>query len=241
MQPPFPVVAHPKANAIMDLRGGASRRRLFLGRISRFLCSVVNCCQGETKPRHPVSTQMEPAQSAKVIGLRYVTDDRPGIRRLKAGQAWRYEDAAGKTVRNKETLGRIRALAIPPAWTDVWICPHENGHLQATGRDAKGRKQHRYHPHWREVRDATKYDHMMEFGAALPKMRQRIARDFAQPKLNREKVLATIVRLMDLTFIRIGNEEYAKTNKSFGLTTMQDRHATVRGETVQFSFRGKSG
>jgi DNA topoisomerase-1 len=194
------------------------------------------------KPRHtPPSTQLEPVKSAQAVGLRYVNDAQPGIRRIKAGAGFRYEDSNAKAVREESILQRIRALAIPPAWTDVWICPHEDGHLQATGRDTKGRKQHRYHPLWREVRDATKYDHMIEFGKALPKLRQRVARDIAKPGLSREKVLATIVRLMDLTFIRVGNEEYAKENKSYGLTTMQDRHATVRGQTIKFSFRGKSG
>lgn len=196
----------------------------------------------DMKLRHtPRLTETEPAESAKAVGLRYVSDDTPGIKRVRAGEGFRYKDARGKAVREQSTLKRIRSLAVPPAWTDVWICPYEDGHLQATGRDAKGRKQSRYHALWREVRDATKYDHMIEFGKALPKLRQRVARDIAKPGLSRERVLAAIVRLMDLTFIRIGNEEYAKENKSYGLTTMQDRHATVRGQTIQFSFRGKSG
>lgn len=144
-------------------------------------------------------------------------------------------------MRDGETLKRIRTLAIPPAWTNVWICSHENAHLQATGRDARGRKQHRYHPLWRQMRDATKYDRMVEFGAALPRIRQRVSRDLARPGLSRDKVLATIVRLMDLTFIRVGNDEYAKQNRSYGLTTMKDKHAKVRGDRIQFSFRGKSG
>jgi DNA topoisomerase I len=194
------------------------------------------------KPRHsPPSTQLQPAESAKAVGLRYVSDTQPGLRRFKAGQGFRYEDAQGKAVRDEATLGRIRSLAIPPAWKDVWICPHENGHLQATGRDDRGRKQHRYHSLWREVRDATKYDRMIEFGEALPRIRQRVTRDLGRSGLSREKVLATIVRLMDVTSIRVGNEEYAKANKSFGLTTLQDKHAKVRGDRVEFSFRGKSG
>ena len=194
------------------------------------------------KPRHTSSsTQIHPAESAKAVGLRYVNDERTGITRIKAGNDFRYVDANGKVVRNKSVLNRIRSLAIPPAWTDVWICPHDNGHLQATGRDAKGRKQHRYHPLWREVRDATKYDRMIEFAEALPGIRRRVARDLAQSDLSREKVLATIVGLMDLTFIRVGNEEYAKQNKSYGLTTMKDHHAEVRGGRIEFSFRGKSG
>ena len=194
------------------------------------------------KPRHtPPSTQLEPAESAKAVGLRYVNDEQAGIKRIKAGAGFRYEDAEGKPVRDEATLKRIRSLVIPPAWTDVWICSREDGHLQATGRDAKGRKQFRYHPLWREVRDATKYDRMIEFGEALPRVRQRVARDIAKPGLSREKVLATIVRLIDLTFIRVGNDEYAKQNNSYGLTTMKDQHAKIRGERVEFSFRGKSG
>jgi DNA topoisomerase I len=179
--------------------------------------------------------------SARVVGLRYVNDGQPGLRRIKAGANFRYEYASGKTVRDQRLLRRIRSLAIPPAWTDVWICRHENGHLQATGRDARGRKQHRYHPLWREVRDATKYDRMIEFGETLPRLRQRISRDLARPKLVQQKVLATVVRLMDVSFIRVGNDEYARQNGSYGLTTMKDQHAEVRGGRIQFSFRGKSG
>jgi len=193
------------------------------------------------KPRvTATATQVAPAESARAVGLRYVSDDRPGIRRIKDGEGFRYVDEKGP-VTNETVLKRIRSLAIPPAWTYVWICPHEDGHLQATGRDAKGRKQHRYHPRWREVRDATKYERMIDFGKILPRIRQRVARDLARPALSREKVLATIVRLMDLTFIRVGNDEYAKQNHSYGLTTMKDQHAKIRGGTVQFSFRGKSG
>ena len=187
------------------------------------------------------ATQVASAASAKAAGLRYVADEPPGICRIKTGTGFKYKSGHGKVLRDERTLKRIRSLAIPPAWTDVWICPHENGHLQATGRDARGRKQHRYHPLWREVRDATKYDQMIEFGETLPRLRQRIARDLARPRLVREKVLATIVRLMDLTSIRVGNDEYAKQNGSYGLTTMKDQHARIRGERIQFSFRGKSG
>jgi DNA topoisomerase I len=194
------------------------------------------------KPRHtPPSTQLTPVESAKAVGLRYVNDEQPGVLRIKAGAGFRYADANGKTIHDDATLKRIRSLAIPPAWEDVWICPRDDGHLQATGRDAKGRKQFRYHPLWREVRDATKYDRMIEFGEALPRIRKRVARDMAKAGLSREKVLATIVRLIDLTFIRVGNDEYAKNNRSYGLTTMKDQHAKIRGERVEFSFRGKSG
>jgi DNA topoisomerase-1 len=193
------------------------------------------------KPRHPSTAAWPEAQSARAAGLRYVSDSGPGIRRIKSGTGFRYEDERGRAVRDEERLKRIRSLAIPPAWTDVWICPQAEAHLQATGRDARGRKQHRYHPLWRKVRDATKYGRMIQFGEALPRIRRRVARDIARSGLAREKVLATIVRLMDLAFIRVGNDEYAKQNGSYGLTTMKDRHAKVRGARIQFSFRGKSG
>ncbi|HYB98418.1 MAG TPA: hypothetical protein VEC57_04715 [Candidatus Limnocylindrales bacterium] len=182
-----------------------------------------------------------PPESARAVGLRYVSDDGPGIRRVKAGKTFRYVNGSGKPVRDGRTLARIRSLAIPPAWTDVWICPDENGHVQATGRDARGRKQHRYHPRWRQVRDATKYDRMLDFAKALPAIRRRVTRDLAGRGMERERVLATVIRLMDLTFIRIGNEEYARTNNSYGLTTMKNRHASVKASTIRFQFRGKSG
>jgi DNA topoisomerase-1 len=182
-----------------------------------------------------------PAESAKWAGLRYLNDDKPGIRRVGSGKSFRYVGPDGKPVRNAETLGRIRSLAIPPAWTDVWICPHENGHLQATGRDARGRKQYRYHPRWREVRDGTKYDRMIAFGKALPTIRAATEEHLKLPGLPREKVLATVVRLLEITHIRVGNDEYAKSNHSYGLTTLHDQHAHIDGSTVRFSFRGKSG
>jgi DNA topoisomerase-1 len=182
-----------------------------------------------------------PAESARAAGLRYVSDAMPGIRRLRAGKGFRYVTPDGKPVRDEAELGRIRALVIPPAWTDVWICPLPNGHVQATGRDARGRKQHRYHPRWREVRDSTKYDRLIAFGQALPRIRRRVGRDMAQPGLPRVKVLATVVRLLETTLIRVGNEEYARQNGSFGLTTMRDRHVEVNGKSLRFTFRGKSG
>ena len=177
----------------------------------------------------------------KSVRLRYVKDDKPGIKRERAGRGFRYKDVDGKPLRDKETLGRIKALAIPPAWTDVWICPFENGHLQSTGRDSKRRKQYRYHPKWREQRDETKFDRILEFGRALPKIRLRLEEDLALPGLPREKVLATIVQLLEMTLIRIGNEEYARANRSFGLTTMRDQHVKIDGAQVRFQFRGKSG
>ena len=191
--------------------------------------------------KYEAELALDPVESAKAAGLRYVTDQRPGIRRLKRGKGFRYVDAEGKPVQDKEALGRIKSLVIPPAWTDVWICALANGHLQATGRDARGRKQSRYHPRWRETRDETKYQHMLAFGAALPGIRARVEQDMAKPGLPREKVLAALVRLMETTFIRVGNVEYARENKSYGLTTMRNRHAQVKGATVTFDFAGKSG
>ncbi|HEX5501748.1 MAG TPA: hypothetical protein VFW96_03955 [Thermomicrobiales bacterium] len=183
----------------------------------------------------------EPAAAAREAGLRYVHDSRPGLRRRRAGRGFRYVGLDGRPIHDPAALRRIKALAIPPAWTDVWICPDPRGHLQATGRDARGRKQYRYHPRWRAARDETKYDRMLAFGRALPAIRERAGRDLARPGLPREKVLATIVRLLEETLIRVGNEEYAQRNHSYGLTTLRDRHVDVAGATLSFSFRGKSG
>lgn len=184
---------------------------------------------------------VDSVQSAKSAGLRYVSDAGPGIRRKKVGTGMVYLDPDGHTIRDREVLGRIKSLAIPPAWRNVWICPIAHGHVQATGLDAKGRKQYRYHPRWREVRDETKYDRMLIFGRVLPKIRRRVERDLARSGLPREKILAAIVRLLETTLIRVGNEEYARQNDSFGLTTMRDRHVDVSGDTLKFEFRGKSG
>jgi DNA topoisomerase I len=173
--------------------------------------------------------------------LRYVTDREPGIRRVMGPVGFRYIGRDGRTIRNAAELKRIRALAVPPAWTDVWICRDASGHLQATGRDAKGRKQYRYHAEWRARRDDTKYDRMTAFAAALPAIRARTEADLARPGLPREKVLATVVQLLEKSLIRVGNEEYARQNRSFGLTTLQDRHVNVKGATLRFEFRGKSG
>ncbi|HEY4358954.1 MAG TPA: DNA topoisomerase IB [Acidobacteriaceae bacterium] len=183
---------------------------------------------------------LDPVESAKAAGLRYVSDSKPGIRRLRAGKSFRYVDAAGKAVRDKDTLARIRSLVIPPAWSDVWICAIANGHLQATGRDARGRKQSRYHPKWREVRDETKYEKMAAFAEALPAIRKRVADDLGLPGLPRQKVVGAIVSLMEQTHIRVGNEEYARQNQSYGLTTMRNKHVEVEGSKVTFSFQGKS-
>ncbi|HEX7182724.1 MAG TPA: DNA topoisomerase IB [Thermoanaerobaculia bacterium] len=165
----------------------------------------------------------------------------PGIRRRQRGKGFSYIDPKGQVVKDSGELERIRKLAIPPAWTDVWICPLRNGHLQATGRDARGRKQYRYHPEWRNVRDETKFGKMIAFGEALPKIRARVDQDLSLRGLPREKVLATVVRLLETTLIRVGNREYMKQNNSFGLTTLKDGHVEIDGSTVRFEFRGKSG
>jgi DNA topoisomerase-1 len=179
--------------------------------------------------------------AARSAGLRYVDNRRPGISRVRQGKGMSYRSPDGRTIRDGETLTRIRSLAVPPAWRDVWICPDSEGHVQATGRDARGRKQYRYHPRWREVRDSNKYERMVAFGRALPFIRRRVEKDLAQPRLPREKILATVVRLLEVTLIRVGNEEYARQNDSFGLATMQDRHVRVNGSALRFQFRGKSG
>jgi DNA topoisomerase-1 len=183
----------------------------------------------------------DPVESAKAASLRYVTDERPGISRRRHGAAFQYIDPSGKVIRDPEELRRIKSLAIPPAWREVWICPIRNGHLQATGRDVKGRKQHRYHPRWREVRDENKYGRILAFAKALPLIRQRADSDLRLPGLPRDKILATVVRLLETSHIRVGNEEYARQNKSFGLATLRNRHVNVSGSTIRFEFRGKSG
>jgi DNA topoisomerase-1 len=191
--------------------------------------------------KHAPEIVADPVESAKAAGLRYVSDAKPGIQRRPFRGKFRYFAADGSIVKDPETLQRIRSLVIPPAWTRVWICPLANGHLQATGRDARGRKQSRYHPRWRMVRDETKYERMLLFGDALPVIRQAVERDLALPQMPRPKVLATVVRLMETTCIRVGNEEYARENHSYGLTTMRNRHAFVHGDTITFDFKGKSG
>jgi DNA topoisomerase-1 len=184
---------------------------------------------------------LEPPSSAAAAGLRYVNDTRmPGIHRIGRARV-RYVDPHGRTVRDRAVLRRIKSLAVPPAWTHVWICPDPRGHVQATGRDARGRKQYRYHPRWREVRDEVKYGRLLEFAAALPGLRRRVAADLKRTGLPREKVLATVVALLEKTLIRVGNEEYARANRSYGLTTLRDGHAKVRAGGISFEFRGKSG
>ena len=188
-----------------------------------------------------VEALTDPAAAAKAAGLRYVSDELPGISRKTKGKTFAYVGTDGKEIRDADELHRIKALAVPPAYTDVWICPIPNGHLQATGRDARGRKQYRYHKRWREIRDETKYGRMIAFARALPKVRKQIEADMARDGLPREKVLATIVQLLETTAIRVGNDEYAKDNGSYGLTTLRNSHAKVQGTSVRFSFRGKSG
>lgn len=192
--------------------------------------------------RAPLALPTDPAESAKVAGLRYVNGEtQPGIKRIGNKTRVRYIGPDGRTIADRAELQRIAALVIPPAWTEVWICSRPDGHLQATGRDARGRKQYRYHPHWREVRDEVKYGRLLAFADALPRIRQRTEADLKQSGLPREKVLAAVVQLLEKTLIRVGNEEYARDNGSVGLTTMRDGHAKVEGTTLRFEFKGKSG
>jgi DNA topoisomerase-1 len=180
-------------------------------------------------------------EAADLAQLRYVSDDEPGLTRETRGKRVVYRNAEGRVVRDAATLARIRALVIPPAWTHVWICARPDGHVQATGRDQRRRKQYRYHPRWQQVRDAAKYGRLLAFGRALPTLRRRVVRDLRASPLSRTRVLATVVRLLETTLIRVGNEEYARDNQSFGLTTLRDRHVTVRRDRLKFRFRAKSG
>jgi len=183
----------------------------------------------------------EHVESAEAAGLRYVTDAAPGIRRKRHGRGFTYVGPDVAVIRDKVELERIRKLVIPPRWNDVWICPNPSGHLQVTARDARGRKQYRYHPKYRAVRDETKFGRMIAFSEILPRIRERVERDIALPELARDKVLATVVWLLERTLIRVGNDEYARDNGSFGLTTLRRRHVTVSGAKLRFEFRGKSG
>ena len=194
-----------------------------------------------SEPFKGVSAVMTVSEAAQGAGLAYTSDAEPGIRRERRGRGFLYFDAEGGKIRDPALLDRIRSLVIPPAWKDVWICTRPRGHLQATGRDERGRKQFLYHPRWRETRDADKYAKLVGFARTLPRIRSRVARDLRRKGLPREKVIATIVKLLETTFARVGNEEYARDNGSFGLTTLRDRHVSVKGPTVRFLFRGKSG
>ncbi len=190
----------------------------------------------------PAQTDRDAIQTAKAAGLVYVHDDAPGITRIgKTPASFDYLDPTGEPVRDDPTLARIRSLAIPPAYSAVWISPSPRGHIQATGRDARGRKQYRYHPRWREVRDEGKFGHMAAFGRALPKLRRKVEADLASSGLTHDKVTAAVVALLETTLIRVGNDEYARTNKSFGLTTLRNRHVSLNGSRVDFEFKGKSG
>ncbi|MBV9969392.1 MAG: DNA topoisomerase IB [Xanthobacteraceae bacterium] len=184
---------------------------------------------------------VDPKETAELVGLRYVSDEQPGIRRKKKGKGFTYIDRTGATVNDKRVLQRIKSIVIPPAWTEVWICPSANGHIQATGRDAKGRKQYRYHPAFRELRESGKYEHMMAFAHALPKIRAKVKEDMGLRGLPREKVLATVIHLLETTLIRVGNDEYERQNNSYGLTTLKNRHVAVNGAELRFQFTGKSG
>ncbi len=186
-------------------------------------------------------TIVDPRDAAESVGLVYVSDEEPGIRRRKAGKGFTYVGPDGAKVGDEATLSRIRSLAIPPAYTDVWICADENGHVQATGRDAKGRKQYRYHPKFRDVREGVKFEHVMDFARSLPAIRKTVSEHMALRGLPREKVLATTVHLLETTLIRVGNDGYAKENKSYGLTTLRDGHVKVEGAQLRFRFKGKSG
>lgn len=195
----------------------------------------------KSKIKPEIITTLEPKEIAEYAGLVYVNDQKPGIQRKRQGGHFIYIDLNNKMIKDKKEIQRIQALAIPPAYTDVWICPKPNGHLQATGRDAKGRKQYRYHTRWREVSDETKYNKIIVFAQALPAIRKRVNQDIALPGMPKEKILATVVHLLEATLIRIGNEEYARENHSFGLTTLRNRHVDVEGNKISFKFRGKSG
>jgi DNA topoisomerase-1 len=188
-----------------------------------------------------IESIVDPKEAAESVGLRYVSDARPGIHRKKVGSGFTYVRPDRSKLIEREIIKRIKALAVPPAWTDVWICPFADGHIQATGRDMKGRKQYRYHARFREVREGTKYEHVVAFADALPAIRERVKEHMSLRGLSREKVLATVVHLLETTLIRVGNDDYAKQNNSYGLTTLKNRHVAVEGNEVRFRFTGKSG
>lgn len=202
---------------------------------------ALNACTAVRAANSVSTTPHDSRRAAKSAGLYYVSDHDPGITRRAVGKTFLYRDKKGRRIADAATLGRIKRLAIPPAWTDVWISPRADGHIQATGRDARGRKQYRYHADWRSARDDTKYARTIAFGKVLPRIRRRVARDLRQRGLGRHKVLATVVRLLETTLVRVGNEEYARANGSVGLSTMQDRHVNVNRGTMEFRFKGKSG
>jgi DNA topoisomerase-1 len=199
---------------------------------------------GQTPPAEramPKDSIIDPEDAAISAGLTYVNDDMPGITRQRSGKGFSYKGPDGRTITDKAERKRLASLAIPPAYVDVWICPDPRGHIQATGRDAKGRKQYRYHPEFRELRDSSKYDRMLDFARGLPQLRAQVDADMSRRGLPVEKVLATIVFLLENTMIRVGNTRYARENKSHGLTTLRMRHVTLDGNQVRFKFKGKSG
>jgi DNA topoisomerase-1 len=194
------------------------------------------------EPMTPAAAGLtDEVETAREAGLRYVTDDRPGITRHRAGKGFSYRDAFGERITSRLEIARFRSIVIPPAWTSVWICPNPRGHIQATGRDARGRKQYRYHPAWRAIRDASKFDRVLGFGEALPRLRARIEDDLRLPGVPRERVLATVISMIDQTLMRVGNEEYARTNDSYGATTLRGDHVEVQGADVEVTYRGKHG
>jgi DNA topoisomerase I len=199
---------------------------------------VVNSRENYSADAQPL---VESKNAARGAGLRYVTDERPGIRRKKSGKGFTYAQPDGSKLSDEDVIARIRHLAIPPAWVEVWICPSADGHIQATRRDAKGRKQYRYHPLFRDARESAKYDHVVAFAKVLPAIRNKLREHMALRGLPREKVLATVVHLLETTLIRVGNDDYARQNKSYGLTTLKNRHVAVEGSEVRFRFTGKSG
>jgi DNA topoisomerase-1 len=200
-----------------------------------------NTAQIPLPPERAIEPALDPLAAARAASLRYISDATPGITRRRAGTGIAYRDPHGQLIRDRSLLKRIRSLAVPPAWTDVWICPDSNGRIQAVGRDARGRKQYRYHPRWRSVRDEAKYGRMLLFARMLPRIRARVEADLARRFLPRQRILAALVRLLEITLARVGNIEYVRENKSFGLTTLRNRHARVRGGSVEFDFRGKHG
>lgn len=194
-----------------------------------------------TPPPTLASTRLVPEELARLAGLRYVRDSMPGITRLRWGKGFTYRDPSGETIRDRDARRRFEALAIPPAWTDVWICQDPDGHLQATGRDARGRKQYRYHPRWDEIRQRAKFSRIIAMGVSLPRIRRTVGRDLGITGLSRERVLAAVVRLLDRTLVRVGYPRYARENQSFGITTLRGRHVAVDGHEIALEFTGKSG
>ena len=206
--------------------------------------SETNSSRVSARSAKPSTAKADAALDLKGTGLVYVSDDTPGLTRIKSGSGFRYRDTSGKPVKDPGEISRINKLAIPPAYTRVWICPRPNGHLQATGYDARGRKQYRYHTDWQALRGDSKFERLQAFGKALPRIRARVARDLAPQRnkpVSRSLVLATLVRLLDTTFVRVGNDEYARDNGSYGLTTLRNKHVDVKGSKIFFEFRGKSG